>query len=233
MVAGMTTTDEPIKDQDWTIAGDIVTGKGDGRFELRGLQADLNLYAAKLGFEPVKIDGQLGPKSVAAIAAIIRAVVATDPTQVLTVLTAPSTAAELAHTAPRTRAWLHSTAAKTLKVTTLRVFQRGDGKDWNVKGAIAYGAGPVHQTFIDLQRSLNRFAPACDFATLDVDGFIGPATAKAVHQVYALAIAKNPLAAMTLFPVPDTKEEAAAYAGLIHAWLDEVAAKALLAGAGA
>ena len=42
-------------------------------------------------------------------------------------------------------------------------------------------------------------------------------------------IAKKPLAAMTPFPVPDTKEEVAEFCMFIRAWLHDVAGKHLLA----
>jgi len=131
------------------------------------------------------------------------------------------------------RAWLENTARDALGVADMRRYHKGSGKDWNVKDTIAYGAGPVHADFVALQTDLNGFAGALGFAALTTDGFIGAKTAAAVKAVYDAVVGKNPLLAVTLFPVPDTKEEAAEYCQFIRSWLTGVAAKNLLAEQGA
>jgi len=100
------------------------------------------------------------------------------------------------------------------------------GKDWNLKGEIAYGVGPVHDELKSLQAELNHFS-SISAIKLDVDGFIGPRTGHAVKAIYDAVIKKNPLLAATPFPVPDTKEEVAEYAEFIRDWLKSTAAKAL------
>jgi lysozyme family protein len=127
---------------------------------------------------------------------------------------------------------LHSTAATTLAVNPFRIYTKGSGKDWNIKGDIAYGAGPVHDQFLQLQRTLNSLSDVVGFAKLDTDGFIGPKTAAAVTATYKKVVAKNAIFGVTLFPPPDTKEETAEYAAFINDWLDKIAVKQLLAEAG-
>jgi lysozyme family protein len=200
--------------------------------ELRGLQADLNFFADKLGFELVKVDGIVGPKTLAATKAVYDAVVKKQPILASTVA-APNTVDDVKNSAPMLRTWLENTARDTLGVADLRRYHKGSGKDWNVKDTIAYGAGPVHEDFIALQKDLNRFASTVGFAPLQQDGFIGAKTAAAVKAVYDKVVGTNQLLAATVFPVPDTKEEAAEYAQFIRAWLNGVAAKNLLAEAGA
>ena len=142
---------------------------------------------------------------------------------------AQTTVAEVATHAVFTRAWLESTARGALGIGDVRHFHRGEGKEWNVKGAIAYGAGPVHAELEGLQRDVNAFAGVVGFAPLDVDGFIGARTAEAVKAIYDATVKKNAMAAMTPFPVPDSKEEVAEFAMFIRRWLQTVATKALLA----
>lgn len=200
--------------------------------DLRGLQADLNFFADKLGLELTKVDGVVGPRTLAAVKAVYDAVVAKQPILASTVA-APSSVEDVKANAAMLRGWLETTARDTLGVADLRRYHKGSGKDWNVKDTIAYGAGPVHEDFVALQRDLNRFASALGFAALTTDGFIGAKTAAAVKQVYDAVVSKNQLLAATVFPVPDTKEEAAEYAQFIRAWLNSVAAKNLLGEAGA
>ena len=114
----------------------------------------------------------------------------------------------------------------------LRRYHKGSGKEWNVKDAIAYGAGPVHDDFKALQADLNRLAKAVGFAALDVDGFLGAKTAAATKAVYDALVAKNPMNAITMFPVPNTKEECAEFCMFIRAWLAQSAGQ-LVAEAGA
>jgi hypothetical protein len=125
------------------------------------------------------------------------------------------------------RDWLHDVASKALKVTPMKLYKKGAGKDWNEKGAIVYGAGAVHDEFVGLQRDLNRLATNVGFGTLEEDGFIGPKTAQAIKATYDKVVAKNAMLGVTLFPVPDTKEETAEYAAFIRDWLDKVASKHL------
>ncbi|KAB2901095.1 MAG: hypothetical protein F9K40_08745 [Kofleriaceae bacterium] len=200
--------------------------------ELKGLQADLNFFADKLGIELTKVDGVVGPKTLSAVKAVYDAVVAKQPILASTVA-APGSVDDVVKNAPMFRTWLENTARDALGVADLRRYHKGAGKDWNVKESIAYGAGPVHQDFVALQTDLNRFAGVAGFGKLDTDGFLGPRSAAAVKAVYDKVVAKNPLLSATVFPVPDTKEEVAEYAQFIRAWLRDVASKQLLAEAGA
>ncbi|MBP8811992.1 MAG: hypothetical protein KBG48_34265 [Kofleriaceae bacterium] len=217
--------------RDWNQAGDTITGDAATREIFRGIQADLNYFAEPCGFEAVKVDGVLGPKSLAALQAVNAAVIKANPALTGTLMP-PTTVADVATYAMMTRDWLEKTARSALGVTDLRRYHKGTGKEWNVKDAIAYGAGPVHADFVALQTDLNRFAGALGFAALDTDGMIGPKTAKAVKAIYDALVAKNPLNVITAFPVPDTKEEVAEYCMFIRAWL-ATKAGALLAEAGA
>jgi hypothetical protein len=214
------------KGSDWTVEGNSVAGRGEGRAQFRGLQADLNLFGEKLGYDRVQTDGLIGAKTVAAVTAVINATKASNPT-----LTVPphATQEEVAENAPAIRGFLFAFSLGALKVSPFKRFEKGTGKDWNVKDQIAYGAGPVHDEFKGLQTELNRFASPVGFSPLGVDGFIGPKTAEAVTRVYKAVIAKNPGLAATPFPPPDTKEEAAEYAAFIRSWLKTTAAKAVLA----
>ena len=100
------------------------------------------------------------------------------------------------------------------------------GKDWNEKGEIVAGVGPVHEELKGLQQTLNQFASISGHK-LDVDGFIGPRTAHAVKAIYDAVVKKNPLLTATPFPVPDTKEEVAEYGEYIRDWMKTTAATAL------
>ena len=71
----------------------------------------------------------------------------------------------------------------------------------------------------------DKAAPA---APADAD-HAGPPVMPSMDNVYAAVIGKKPLAAMTPFPVPDTKEEVAEFCMFIRAWLHDVASKHLLA----
>ena len=196
--------------------------------ELRGLQADLNQYGEKLGFDRVKVDGLIGPQTVTALNLVVNQVAIAQPA--LTQGLPPhGSKEEVVANAAALRGWLMAFARGALDVSPFRRYLRGQGKDWNVKDTIAYGAGEVHEEFKNLQAELNRFAETVRFKPLEVDGFIGPRTAEAVKSVFAAVVARNPMAAATPFPVPDTKEEAAEYAAFIRSWLSTVAAKHLLA----
>jgi len=228
----MTNTNEYAAGKDFTASGSTITGKGEARSEYRMLQADLNLYAPVASFEAVAIDGIIGPKTVEALKRTVDAVLAKNKLLVPAAFTY-NNAEEVARYAPRVRDWLHTTAATTLAVSPFRLYKKGSGQDWNIKGDIAYGAGPVHDEFLGLQRDLNKLAGAVGFPQLDVDGFIGPRTAAAIKQTYDKVVAKNPAFGVTLFPPPDTKEETAEFAAFIRDWLDKVAVRQLLAEAGA
>ena len=112
-------------------------------------------------------------------------------------------------------------------MTELRDYEKGEGKDWNVKETIAYGRGEVHKDFQGLQRDLNAFAPSMGYEALDVDGFLGPKSVDAIGMVYTAVVMKNPLLRATVFPIPKTKEEVAEWAQFIRDWLKETAAKTL------
>ena len=218
--------------KDWSASGAIISGKGVARSDFRGLQADLNAYAKVAGFEGVGIDGVIGPKTLDAVRKVIAAVKAKNALVPIS-FPEPDKPENVARYAQWIRDWLQTMASKTLGVTTQRVYQQGAGKDWNIKGDIAYGAGAVHDEFQQLQRSLNKLADVAGFKKLEVDGFIGPRTAEATKAVFDKVVEINPLLGVTLFPPPDTKEEAAEYAAFIRQWLDTTAAKTLLAETGA
>ncbi len=227
----MSNTNEYVAGKDFTSNGSNYTGKGEALSEFRGLQADLNLYAQVANFEAVRIDGVVGARTHEAVKKVVDAVLAKNKLLVPAAFTY-NNAEDVAKYAPRVRDWLHSTAAKTLSVSPFRVYKRGTGQDWNIKGEIAYGAGPVHDEFMGLQRDLNKFADVVGFKKLEVDGFLGPHTAHAVKAVFDKVVAKNAIFGVTLFPPPDTKEEAAEFAAFIRDWLDKTATKQLLAEAG-
>lgn len=228
----MSNTHEYAAGKDFSASGSTITGKGEARSEFRMLQADLNLYAQAAGFVAVRIDGIIGPQTVDAVKQTVDAVLAKNQLLIPAAFTYGS-AEDVARYAPRIRDWLHSTAATTLAVSPFRLYKRGSGQDWNVKGDIAYGAGAVHDEFLGLQRDLNRLAGVVGFQPLDVDGFIGPRTAAAIKQTYDKVVAKNPALGVTLFPPPDTKEETAEFAAFIRDWLAKTASRHLLAEAGA
>jgi lysozyme family protein len=228
----MSNTNEYVAGKDFTSHGSTITGKGEAMSEFRGLQADLNLFARVANFEAVRIDGVIGARTHEAVRKVVDAVLASNQLLVPAAFTY-SSAEEVARYAPRVRDWLHSTAAKTLAVSPFRIYKRGAGQDWNIKGDIAYGAGAVHDEFMGLQRDLNKLAGVVGFGKLEVDGFIGPRTAAAVKATFDKVVAKNAMLGVTLFPPPDTKEEAAEFAAFIRDWLDKVAIKQLLAEAGA
>jgi len=116
----------------------------------------------------------------------------------------------------------------------LQRYEKGEGKDWNVKDTIAFGRGQVHKEFQGLQKDLNAFAAKLGFDKLDVDGFLGPKSVDAIGIVYTAVVMKNPLLRATPFPIPKTKEEVAEWALFIREWLQGPAAKALeIAEAGA
>ena len=118
-------------------------------------------------------------------------------------------------------------------MSTLKKYEKGEGKEWNANDKIAWGKGEVHKDFQGLQTDLNRFSDVASFAKLEVDGFLGPATVEAFTKIYDAAVKKNPGLVATPFPPPKTKEDAAEYAQFIRMWLQTAAAKALLAEAGA
>ena len=218
--------------KDWTQQGNTVSAKGETRSQFRSLQADLNQYAQAASFEPVVVDGVIGPKTAEAVGKTVAAVLAKNSLLVPAEFTYDGPE-HVAKYAPRIRDWLHSTAATTLSVNPFRVYVKGQGKDWNLKGDIAYGAGAVHDQFQNLQRTLNQLAGVVGFDKLEVDGFIGPRTAAAVYATYEKLKAKNAIYGVTLFPPPDTKEETAEYAAFITDWLEKIALVQLVAEAGA
>jgi lysozyme family protein len=215
------------KGKDWSVRGSSVAGTGRATGELKGLQADLNRFVGLTKVEGVAVDGLVGARTVAAVKAVYDAVVAKNPLLAATPFPIPDTAEEVATYAPHIRSWLSSTAADALGAARQRRYVFGEGKEWNTRESIAYGAGPVHEEFKGLQADLNRFAGAAGFAAIQTDGFIGPKTAAAVTAIYKQVVARNPLLAATPFPVPDTKEEVAEYAQHIRGWLKETASKAL------
>jgi lysozyme family protein len=218
--------------KDFTASGGNFTAKGEVLSEFRSLQADLNNFAQVAGFEGVKIDGILGPRTLDAVKKVLAAVLAKNSLLVPATFTADTTE-DVAKYALRIRDWLQTTASKTLDVATFRVLKKGEGQDWNIKGDIAYGKGAVHDEFLGIQRELNKLAKVVGFAPLDTDGFIGPKTAAAVKQTYDKLVAMSPMYGITLFPPPNTKEETAAFAQFIHGWLKDTASKQLLGTANA
>ena len=217
---------EFVAGKDFSASGGNFTAKGEVLSEFRSLQADLNRFAPVANFEGIKIDGIIGARTQDAVKRVMAAVLVKNSLLVPATLTADSVE-EVAKYALRIREWLQSTAAKELDVMTFRVLERGEGKDWNVKGEIAYGKGAVHDEFLGIQRELNKLAKVVGFAPLDVDGFIGPKTAAAVKATYERLVGTNAIFGITLFPPPNTKEETAAFAQFIHVWLRDTAVKQL------
>jgi lysozyme family protein len=218
--------------KDWSESDGVIRGKADAKAAFRGLQADLNDFAETVGFAAIKVDGALGPKTVAAARSVYDAAVKKNPALGGSIVP-PSAPGDLATHALTVRQWLETTARSALGLTELRRYHQGAGKEWNTRETIAYGAGPVHEDFQKLQDAVNRFAATLGFTPLERDGFLGEKTVKAVNAIYEAAVKKNPTLAATVFPPPDSKEEVAEYAQFIRRWLETAASKALLAEAGA
>ena len=108
----------------------------------------------------------------------------------------------------------------------LREYQQGEGKDWNVKGAIAYGKGQVHEDFKGLQQDLNRFAGKVGFQKLDVDGFIGQNTVTAWQKTYAAALERDPMATIEVAAIV-SKEQMATVCQKVRHWLQTTGARVL------
>jgi hypothetical protein len=111
-------------------------------------------------------------------------------------------------------------------MTELRDYEKGEGKDWNVKDTIAYGKGAVHEDFKGLQKDLNRYAKQVDFEPLDVDGFLGPRTVDAWNKIYQAALAKDPTATVA-FPPIVMKEQIATLCQHVRHWLKTSGARIL------
>lgn len=217
-----------VSGKDYTAQNNYFAGIGTANVTFRGLQADLNLFAKSCGFDAVVIDGLIGDKTLVAANTLINTAVAKDVSKTPDFFRMESVE-EVAKNAVEIRNWLRTVAGPTLQVTTARTYVRGEGKDWNVKGDIAYGAGPVHDEFKSLQADLNQLAQHVGFAKLAVDGFLGPQTAAAVKKTYEATVKKNALFGITMFPVPDTKEEVAEFCMMIREWIRTVAVKNLIA----
>jgi lysozyme family protein len=217
-----------ISGKDYAAKNDYFAGIGTANVTFRGLQADLNLFAKSCGFEAVVIDGLIGDKTLAAANTLVNTAVAKDVNKTPDFFRMES-AEEVAKNATAIRDWVRAVAGPTLQITTVRTYLRGDGKDWNVKGDIAYGAGIVHDEFKGLQADLNGLAQHVGFAKLNVDGFLGPKTAAAVKKTYDATVKKNAFFGITMFPVPDTKEEVAEFCMMIREWIKTVAVKNLVA----
>ena len=218
---GMTNTPF-VNGKDYTAKQNYFVGNGTAAVTFRGLQANLNLFAKACGFEAVVIDGCIGESTLAAANALINTTVAKDVSKTPDFFRMESVE-EVAKNAVAIRTWFRTVAGPTLQVTTVRTYLRGEGNDWNVKGDIAYGAGTVHDEFKSLQADLNELAQPVGFAKLEVDGFLGPKTAAAVKKIYDATVKKNAIFGITMFPVPDTKEEAAEFCMMIREWMRTVA----------
>ena len=107
-----------------------------------------------------------------------------------------------------------------------RNYEQGEGKDWNVKGSIAFGKGAVHADFMGLQHALNRYASLVGFGKLETDGFIGENTVEAWQKTYKKALEKDPLAALAIMPI-QSKEQMATLCQHVRHWLDTTGAKIL------
>ena len=224
----MTNNTQFVRGKDYTAKNEYFAGIGMANVTFRGMQADLNLFAQACGFEAVVIDGLIGDKTLVAANTLVNAAVAKDVSKTPDFFRLES-AEQVAQNASEIRNWLRTVAGPTLQVTTARTYLRGDGKDWNIKGDVAYGAGPVHDEFKALQGDLNALAQHVGFATLTVDGFLGPKTAAAVKSTYDATVKKSALFGITMFPVPDTKEEVAEFCMMIRAWIKTVAMPNLVA----
>ena len=90
---------------------------------------------------------------------------------------------------------------------------------WSLCVALAAAMGVQAKPF--------KWTSASDIPTWDIHSQ-NNALGNGVHAaIYDALVAKNPMNAMTLFPVPDTKEEVAEYAQFIRAWLRNTASKTL------
>ena len=96
-----------------------------------------------------------------------------------------------------------------------------EGKDFKVKNDVkipyCYGVGNVHETFMELQKQINRFATRAGFTPLKLDGFIGDKTVKSAQQVAkTIQTEQSPESLRTIANSP-TKEWLASNAGkLVH-----------------
>src|SRR4051812_16650302 len=107
----MTNMTEYASGKDWSTDGSNLAGKGAARAEFRGLQADLNAYAHVVGFEGVKVDGIIGPRTLEAVTKVIGAVKANNAL-VPTTFPEPQKAEGVAQYASWIREWLQTMAAK-------------------------------------------------------------------------------------------------------------------------
>lgn len=212
--------------KDWTRHGHLIKGRGAAVAIFRGLQADLNSFGEARPSGRVMVDGELGPDTVVAFRSVYQAVVSVDPGLARSVV-APVELEEAAIHAMTVRDWIQRTARPALGVDVRR-YLRGAGKDWELNAEIACGIGWVHEDFAGLQRDLNRFAVVCGFLPLEVNGRVGPDTARAVTLLYDRVVARHPRLGATPFPPAGTTEETAEYCMFIRGWLETTAAGALL-----
>lgn len=105
-------------------------------------------------------------------------------------------------------------------------YEKGEGKDWNVKGSIAFGRGAVHDDFEGLQRDLNGYAELAGFKKLEVDGFLGDHTVSAWQKTYQTALKRDPLATLALLPI-ESKEQLATLCQQVRHWLQTTGKKVL------
>jgi hypothetical protein len=65
--------------KDWNVKESIAYGRGFVHDDFCGLQADLNLFSGKVGFDRLELDGFLGPKTVEIWNSIYQASLKVDP----------------------------------------------------------------------------------------------------------------------------------------------------------
>lgn len=111
------------------------------------------------------------------------------------------------------------------------------GTDFNCTSTICYGVtkpgesspGAVHQTFVNLQRAINRWSGKAGFTSVAVDGFIGAATVIALQKAGNALLGTLPGALATiaknLFSKNLTKENVAANAPQLIESLNSAADK--------
>jgi hypothetical protein len=99
--------------KDWNVKDTIAYGRGAVHEDFKGLQRDLNRYAADVGFKKLDVDGFLGPNTVDAWNKIYQAALKRDPAA--TVAFPPIVMKEqIATLCQHVRHWLQTSGARIL-----------------------------------------------------------------------------------------------------------------------
>ena len=100
--------------KDWNIKGDFAYGADAVHDEFMGIQRELNKVAKVVGFQPLAVDGFIGPRTAAAVKQTFDKVVAKNPLFGVTLFPPPDTKEETAAFAAFIRDWLVKVATKQL-----------------------------------------------------------------------------------------------------------------------